>query len=102
MFECTTEPLRRKRFSKRSSRLSEVGHLYCRWRDLTDPTDRACLRSMNRTAWPAVEHGRAGMEEGEFRGRIGRYHWESEPAWPPEPAPPDGAPNVLLVLLDDV
>lgn len=42
------------------------------------------------------------MERGEFQGRIGRYHWESEPWWPPEPAPPAGAPNVLVVVLDDV
>jgi arylsulfatase A-like enzyme len=42
------------------------------------------------------------MEAGEFHGRIGRYHWESEAWWPPEPRPPDGAPNVLLVILDDV
>ena len=42
------------------------------------------------------------MEPGEFAGRIGRYHWESEPWWPPDPTPPEGAPNVLLVILDDV
>jgi arylsulfatase len=42
------------------------------------------------------------VERGEFRGRIGRYYWESEAHWPPEPAPPDGAPNVLVVVLDDV
>src|SRR3954453_5157966 len=43
------------------------------------------------------------MEPAEFRGRIGRYHWESEPWWPPDPQPPrDDAPNVLLVVLDDV
>ncbi|HEY7072218.1 MAG TPA: sulfatase-like hydrolase/transferase, partial [Acidimicrobiales bacterium] len=42
------------------------------------------------------------MEQGEFRGTIGRYHWESEAHWPPEPAPPPGAPNVLIVVLDDV
>jgi arylsulfatase len=42
------------------------------------------------------------MEHDEFEGRIGRYHWESEPWWPPDPAPPPGAPNVLLVVLDDV
>jgi arylsulfatase len=42
------------------------------------------------------------MEPGEFTGRIGRYHWESEASWPPEPAPPPGAPNVLVVVLDDV
>ena len=42
------------------------------------------------------------MERGEFRGTIGRYHWESEAYWPPEPSPPAGAPNVLIVVLDDV
>ncbi len=42
------------------------------------------------------------MEPAEFQGRIGRYHWESEAWWPDEPRPPDGAPNVLIVVLDDV
>src|SRR4051812_10993393 len=42
------------------------------------------------------------MEPDEFEGRIGRYHWESEPWWPEPPRPPEGAPNVLLVILDDV
>jgi arylsulfatase len=37
-----------------------------------------------------------------FGGRIGRDWRDSEPWWPPEPAPPDGAPNVFLVVLDDV
>ncbi len=42
------------------------------------------------------------MERDEFKGKIGRYHWESEPYWPPHPAPPPGAPNVMIVVLDDV
>jgi arylsulfatase len=33
---------------------------------------------------------------------IGPTWRESTPWWPPEPAPPDGAPNVLLIVLDDV
>jgi arylsulfatase len=37
-----------------------------------------------------------------FGGRIGRTWRESEPWWPPEPEPPEGAPNVLLIVLDDV
>ncbi|MGI9578767.1 MAG: arylsulfatase, partial [Microthrixaceae bacterium] len=37
-----------------------------------------------------------------FSGVIGRYRDESEPAWPDTPVAPEGAPNVLLVLLDDV
>jgi arylsulfatase A-like enzyme len=42
------------------------------------------------------------VERGEFKGTIGRYHGESEAYWPPEPSPPPGAPNVLIVVLDDV
>ena len=38
----------------------------------------------------------------EFGGRIGRDWRDSEPWWPPRPTPPEGAPNVLLIVLDDV
>ncbi len=38
----------------------------------------------------------------DFGGRIGRDWRDSEPWWPAEPQPPDGAPNVVLVVLDDV
>jgi arylsulfatase A-like enzyme len=38
----------------------------------------------------------------EFGGRIGDDWRSSEPWWPPTPAPPEGAPNVLLIVLDDV
>ena len=37
-----------------------------------------------------------------FNGVIGRYRSESEPAWPEVPTAAEGAPNILLVLLDDV
>ena len=37
-----------------------------------------------------------------FGGVIGDTWRESTPWWPPEPEPPAGAPNVLLVVLDDV
>jgi arylsulfatase A-like enzyme len=37
-----------------------------------------------------------------FEGRIGRDWRTSEPWWPPTPSAPDGAPNVVLVVLDDV
>jgi arylsulfatase A-like enzyme len=37
-----------------------------------------------------------------FEGRIGRTLEESEPWWPPLPHAPEGAPNVVLVVLDDV
>ena len=42
------------------------------------------------------------MEANEFRGTIAPYHWDAEPYWPPVPEPPAGAPNVVVVLLDDV
>jgi arylsulfatase A-like enzyme len=35
-------------------------------------------------------------------GRIGRDWRDSEPWWPAEASPPPGAPNVVLVVLDDV
>ena len=38
----------------------------------------------------------------EFQGRIGNDWRDSEPWWPSLPSPPDGAPNVVLVVLDDV
>jgi arylsulfatase A-like enzyme len=38
----------------------------------------------------------------EFGGRIGRDWRDSQAWWPAEPSPPPGAPNVLLVVLDDV
>ena len=37
-----------------------------------------------------------------FGGVIGRYHHESTPWWPAPCRAPSGAPNVLLVVLDDV
>lgn len=37
-----------------------------------------------------------------FRGVIGPTWRESTPWWEPEPEPPAGAPNVLVVVLDDV
>ncbi len=39
---------------------------------------------------------------GNFEGTIGPTLAESTPWWPSPPRPPSGAPNVLLVLLDDV
>src|ERR671931_2452770 len=38
----------------------------------------------------------------EFHGKIGDDWRTSEPWWPPEPQPPAGAPNVLVIVLDDV
>jgi arylsulfatase A-like enzyme len=37
-----------------------------------------------------------------FSGRIGRTWQESEPAFPVKPSAPEGAPNVVYIVLDDV
>jgi arylsulfatase len=42
------------------------------------------------------------VEPGEFRGVTGRYHFDSTPWWPEQVRAPAGAPNLLLVVLDDV
>ncbi len=43
----------------------------------------------------------AGGDEG-FRGTIGKTIAGSKPWWPPALKPPAGAPNILVVLFDDV
>jgi arylsulfatase A-like enzyme len=42
------------------------------------------------------------MESEQFAGRIGRWYHDSEPWWPERDRAPEGAPNVVVVLLDDV
>ncbi len=37
-----------------------------------------------------------------FTGRIGHVMAASDPAWPERPTAPDGAPNIVFVLVDDV
>ena len=37
-----------------------------------------------------------------FTGTIGRTLETSSPAWPQRPQPPEGAPNVVIIILDDV
>jgi arylsulfatase len=42
------------------------------------------------------------MPEPPFGGTIGQTYLDSKGEWPKLPAPPDGAPNVVIILLDDV
>ncbi|MCD9623299.1 arylsulfatase [Rhabdothermincola salaria] len=42
-----------------------------------------------------------GAYEG-FEGQVGRVFATSEPWWPPRPTPPPGAPNIVVVLVDDL
>ncbi len=50
----------------------------------------------------ASSPGHRPTGQAHFGGRIGPDWRDSEPWWPPQPAPPDGAPNIVLVVLDDV
>ena len=38
----------------------------------------------------------------EFKGKIAKKYEDSVEAWPKSPRPPEDAPNVLILLLDDV
>jgi len=42
------------------------------------------------------------LPEPPFQGVIGKTYKESKEAWPKLPTPPAGAPNVVIILLDDV
>jgi arylsulfatase A-like enzyme len=42
------------------------------------------------------------IPEPPFQGKIGKTYQESEAAWPEVPKPPAGAPNIVIILLDDV
>ena len=60
------------------------------------------------TVWPVLlacailtPHSFAG-EQQEFKGKIAKSYADSEEWWPKEARPPKGAPNVLILLLDDV
>ena len=44
----------------------------------------------------------AGGGQQEFKGKIAKKYEDSEEWWPKSPKPPEGAPNVLILLLDDV
>ena len=41
-------------------------------------------------------------EPGNFGGRSGRVFATSEPSWPPRPEPPADAPNVVVIVVDDL
>ena len=50
--------------------------------------------SIDRTSLP--------LPESKFGGVVGKTYLESTADWPKVPTPPAGAPNVLVILLDDV
>jgi arylsulfatase A-like enzyme len=48
-----------------------------------------------------MDRTRLPLDDPAFTGRIGRTYEDSVEAWPELPKPPAGAPNVVLILLDD-
>ena len=42
------------------------------------------------------------LSEKTFAGSIGRTYHNSRPWWPADPSPPQGAPNIIFIVLDDV
>ncbi len=50
----------------------------------------------------AQEYNKIPYDDPEFNGKIGRTYKESKADWPELPSPPSGAPNVIVILLDDV
>jgi Sulfatase len=53
-------------------------------------------------AAPQWDRTRLPLPEPPFTGKIGKTYKDSIPAWPPLPTPPAGAPDVVIILLDDV
>jgi arylsulfatase A-like enzyme len=53
-------------------------------------------------AWPAPSTPAAlPQSQTPFAGKIGTYVTDSTPAWPQLPTAPKGAPNVVIILIDD-
>ncbi len=48
-----------------------------------------------------MQQRRSGAYAG-FQGRVGTTFAHSEPWWPPRPEAPEGAPNVIVMLVDDL
>lgn len=49
-----------------------------------------------------MDRTRLPLPEPKFTGKVGKSYQDSKPAWPQFPKPPEGAPNVVVILLDDV
>jgi arylsulfatase A-like enzyme len=49
-----------------------------------------------------VDRSKLPMPQPPFGGKIGQTYQDSKSEWPKLPTPSDGAPNVVIILLDDV
>jgi arylsulfatase A-like enzyme len=50
----------------------------------------------------SIDRSKLPLPEPPFKGKIGKTYLESTEDWPDVPKPPEGAPNVVVILLDDV
>src|ERR1700760_3695399 len=55
-----------------------------------------------RTDENAADTNKLPYDDPAFHGKIGKTYKESEMDWPALPSPPKGAPNVVIIMLDDV
>jgi hypothetical protein len=49
-----------------------------------------------------IDRTKLPLPESKFQGTIGKSYSDSKPDWPKVPTQPEGAPNVVVILLDDV
>src|SRR4051812_15693845 len=73
------------------------------------PGCTVCFGTRNVNRWAPGSDAVRGADRGatmeqyeEFGGTIGRTHHESEPWWPTPVHPGDDAPNVVVILIDDL
>lgn len=69
---------------------------------MTHPTLRLALVALMILPTWAIAQEVLPRPEGPFKGHIGRTAKESTPDFPKEVAAPKGAPNILLIMTDDV
>jgi arylsulfatase A-like enzyme len=56
----------------------------------------------NRRVRHTIDRTKLPLPESKFQGVVGATYKKSKPDWPKVPTPPAGAPNVVVILLDDV
>jgi hypothetical protein len=60
------------------------------------------VRAQNRSEPPGAGSSQLPKPDPEFKGKVGETLKDSTPSYPPPLKAPKGAPNVLVILLDDV
>ncbi|GIQ73953.1 arylsulfatase [Bradyrhizobium sp. RD5-C2] len=63
----------------------------------------SAVQAQTQSASPPVwDRSKLPLADPPFTGKIGKTYQDSVAAWPPVPAPLQGAPNVVIIVLDDV